>query len=473
MMMPGLCFPAFYWAMGWSLIQEASPFAIYRSRNRGRTTSLLVPSPQEAQQRQHLVVLGLARRSLVETSRNDDDANSGNLAGEGMVTLPKTGISISDEMDDARENRFETKVIQMKELPGVYQLYTTPVNSISIEPVRYLIETTSTDVVMIDVPPYSPELADAIVWGRGKGMAASSSGDLSNSNGNNQDDDDAKRKRRNLRAILLTTRNAIHYDQAPAIYSTRRPDLDQWIRAFPGVAIIGNRMDVPRDCRFAMSQILDGYGPFAFGGDDWTNVTFVETGRPLTKAEWNETFTEEFRTGRVDPDILSQPPDHDEDAQVAADRYSAAAIQRREAGQSILAIYTPGHTFGAMCYVFPKLNVCCTGYTVPCEESRETEEEMRYAGNVGSNPAGPFLDYRGYVTTSQDLRRQMESAERFVTTYVDRFTALLPAYGEPVFLDKNDVEDRRETLLQLLGQYRKLGEVYRQLGTGMAAPEDA
>ncbi len=101
---------------------------------------------------------------------------------------------------------------------------------------------------------------------------------------------------------------------------------------------------------------------------------------------------------------------------------------------------------------------------------RETEEEMRYAGTIGSNPSGPFLDYRGYVTTSQDPRRQMESAERFITTYVDRFTALLPAYGEPVFLE-NDVAKRRETLLMLLGQYRQLGDAYRQLS--MVTPEDS
>jgi hypothetical protein len=361
-------------------------------------------------------------------------------------------------------------VIKIPELPGVYQLVTTPVNSVSVEPVRYLIETTPTDVVMVDVPPYSPELADAIVRGGGGGTT---NANIKNDEANDEDDDvtssSTNTKRRSLRAILLTTRNAIHYDQAPAIYSTRRPDLDQWIRAFPGVSIIGYRLDVPRDCRFAMTQILDGYGPFAYSGHDWKNVTFLETGRPLTRSDWNETMREEFRSGRVNPDILEQPLDHD-DAAADEDHYSAEAIRKRQDGQSILAIYTPGHTFGAISFVFPKLNVACTGYTVPCEENRETEEETRYDGNVGSNPPGPFLDYRGYVTTSQDTRRQTESAKQFVNTYVDRFTVVLPAYGDPVLLE-DDVEKRRETLLLLLEQYRKIGEVYRQMG--MVTPEDA
>lgn len=350
----------------------------------------------------------------------EDDSMKENIEGEG-VNIPKTGISVEDEMEAARDNRFETQLVKVETLEGVYQLVTTPVDSISVEPVRYLLHNDCDDAIMIDIPPYSKELENEI-----------------------------RSKVQSLQAILITSRNSIHYDSAPAVYSMlRRPDLDKWIQAFPDVNVVGYRLDVPRDCRFAMSQILDGYGPFA--ADEWANVTFTETGRPLTEEVWNETMAEDFMSGRISPDqLLAENETNDE--------FSSQAIRKRQEDKAILAIYTPGHTFGAVSYIFPKLGVCCTGYTVPCESNR-VEDENR---GVGS-PPGPSLDYRGFITTSKDLTKQMKSAKELITEYSDRFSVALPSYGDPVFFEGN-AEERRELMMQVIDQYQKLANVYHQLG---------
>jgi hypothetical protein len=89
------------WAF--ALVQEASPFAIHRRRSSSRSRRVTASPPQQQRtpppQGPLVVVLELAR-SLVETNRIDDDTND-NFQGEGM-TLPKTGISVSDEMESVR-----------------------------------------------------------------------------------------------------------------------------------------------------------------------------------------------------------------------------------------------------------------------------------------------------------------------------------------------------------------------------------
>lgn len=77
---------------------------------------------------------------------------------------------------------------------------------------------------------------------------------------------------------------------------------------------------------------------------------------------------------------------------------------------------------------------------------------------------GPALDCRGYITTSRaGISRQMGSAKKLVETYGDRFTVVMPNRGDPLFLD-GTVEEREEVLVGILDQYKKIGEIYEQLG---------
>ena len=41
-----------------------------------------------------------------------------------------------------------------------------------------------------------------------------------------------------------------------------------WANAFPNLEVVAYRLDIPRDCRECVTQILDGYGPFALDNDE-------------------------------------------------------------------------------------------------------------------------------------------------------------------------------------------------------------
>jgi hypothetical protein len=368
----------------------------------------------------------------IEKLGPDRQSRSSFLEDEsGNVHIPSTGVSISDEMEAAQKDSFVTEVVAFKDLPGVAQLRTSPIVTGSFEPMRYLVAlslpsnatTTTTDYVMIDVPPFSPETASNVqkfFWGKGR-----------------------------LRYILITSRYAIHYDEAPAIFSTRRADLDLWKKEFPGLQIVGYRMDIPRDCRYAVDQVLDGYGPFALQEENATSMSFIETGRPLRFEEWNHAVAEQVLSGTA-------PPDDNVTVAENTDQYSPEAIRGREIGKRILAVYTPGHSFGSMSYILPELGMCCSGFTIPIEDNRADD-------NNRSGTTGPALDCRGYITTSSDSGRQFESARALVNLYVDRFHTVLPARGDPLLL-RCDANDRKEILLQTIEQYEKIGEIYQQLG---------
>ena len=324
----------------------------------------------------------------------------------------------------------------------------------------------------MDVPPYSPQLVaqmQAFMGGRARGR---------------------------LTAILVTHRDAIHYDEAPAVLATRRADLDLWRQAFanhgdddsdgdaaaPPPAIVAYRLDIPRDCRHAVTQVLDGYGPFAWQeattADDKNNVNvsssaFVETGRPLTYHEWNHDVAQDVLSGKLAPDDAAaaattttangnKDGDDDDD-----DDYTPEKIRQREQGHRLLAIYTPGRTFGSVSYVFPEMGVCCSGFTLPVEDNR-LDDDNNYA--TGGTP-GPVLDCRGYVTTSRaGIQRQTASATRLIQEYGDRFWVVLPSRGDPLFLD--GVADRQAVLLETVEQYRRIGEIYEQLGITGASEDD-
>jgi hypothetical protein len=211
---------------------------------------------------------------IVEEGDDDDDAAE-DLSGN--VNIPKTGISINDEMLNFQNaEKYVTNIFSIEKC-GVGILQTVTVNTASDEPLRYLVplrpvvnknHTECNDEVqkfaMIDLPPYSDDLV-----ARMKAFM-----------GNNA----------SLSHILVTCRNGIHYDEAPAIYVTRRSDMEAWKRAFPSVNIVMYRLDIPRDCKNTVSQSLDGYGPWALDYTENGTDIFRETGRPLKVIVWNEEF---------------------------------------------------------------------------------------------------------------------------------------------------------------------------------------
>ena len=377
--------------------------------------------------------------SVPEIPSNFNDEEKGN------VNIPSTGISINDEMEAAQKDRFVTDVISINGLlPGTAaQLITTTTFSGSFEPVRYLVALSppnntddtfakKTDYVLVDIPPYSKQLVDQIneymIMYNGQ-----------------------------LRMIVSTNRNSIHYDEAPAIYSTRRTDLDLWCCAYPNVKIVAYRLDIPRDCRYAVTQVLDGYGPFALQENQWNDTFhFVESGRPLSVVEWDHAVSQGAFTGQPVPDDMEVETgikgSNDDDGM-----YSPQAIRKREEDKRLLAIYTPGYTFGSVTYIFPESELCCSGFAIPVEDNRFDDNQ----GIGGST--GPALDCRGYMANSKNRKRHFESAKNLVNTYIDRFSVILPARGDPLFLD-SDESERRDLLLETISQYEKIGSIYQQLG---------
>jgi glyoxylase-like metal-dependent hydrolase (beta-lactamase superfamily II) len=372
--------------------------------------------------------------------------------GSEDAPIPSTGISVSDEMIKTQKERFFTELVSVKKGLNndiqVAQIITTTTSG-SFDPVRYLIgldkqesveedseapsddNPTKKSFVLVDIPPFSEQLVGEIRKFMGpNGM---------------------------LSSILITNKDCIHYDEAPGVFTIRRADLVKWEKEFPSVMIAAYRLDIPRDSRDSVTQILDGYGPFALE-EEGANVTFVETGRPLTYEEWDYNVTQNIFAG------VQKPPDDDVNATEMAEieitdeqLYTPEAIRSREKGKRVLAVYTPGRTYGSVSYVFPELKLCCSGFTIPVEDTRGEE-------NFAMDRAGPALDARGYITTSKaGIARQMESARDLIGGYVDRFNVILPSLSDPYFLD-GSAERREKELLEIIDQYEKIGQIYEKLG---------
>ncbi len=385
----------------------------------------------------------------------------------GDVPIPTTGVSVADEMDKAAKERFYTQLVPItglgKGVKAVRILSSTAEGA--YESIRYLVRLTrkpdevdmdligidldeidldadddeqesesnaessdskTDDFVMVDVPPFSDKLVQEMKKMMGP-------------NGK-------------LSAILVTCQECIHYDDSPGVFSVRKADLPKWKKAFPEVNVVAYRMDIPRDCRDSITQRLDGYGPWALDQlDDEDGTIFQESGAPLTVKEWDPDLAEEIMSGKRE--ISAE----DENNDIANLEFTPDMIRANEEGKRVLAIYTPGRSFGSMTYVFPELQLCASGFSLPIEDSRAEE-------NTGMDSAGPLLDHRGYITTSRaGMSRQIESSKNFVNTYVDRFDVVLTARGDPFYLDGN-TEDRRHTLLGIMAEYEKLGMIYEQLG---------
>jgi hypothetical protein len=369
-----------------------------------------------------------------------DPSNADETEQRGDFQIPNTGVSVSDEIENSAKDRFVTEVVPIKGLTGVAQLVTTAVRTGSFEPVRYLVplsplpNTKKVDVIdksvhtaryaMIDIPPYSPQLLGQIQGFLGKEST--------------------------LALALITNRDSIHYDSAPAIYSARRSDLKLWKEAIPDLDVVAYRLDIPRECRPFVTQILDGYGPFglkdSIDDEAFFNASFVELGRPLTVEEWDDDLAV-ILNGETDADEESEMHEND----------SGESIRLKEDSMDIVALYTPGHSFGSMSYLFPSQTLCFSGYTIPVEDTRIEE-------NMGIGGAGPALDCRGYISTNKGgIGRQIESATSLVRNYADRFKVVLPARGDPLFLD-GDHEERKRELLEVLDQYKMIGDIYERLG---------
>lgn len=394
--------------------------------------------------------------SLTKSNEQQDNDPPEDL---GNIQIPSTGISVTDELEKAQQDKFDSVLVPITGLPSAAQIVTTANDGIT-EPVRYLVslsppqrlkgasddeedncEEESNEVdtsdpaaqsfVMVDIPPFSTKLLASMRKFLREGK---------------------------LVAMLITSRDAIHYDEAPAVFTSRRSDLDGWVSAFPEAQVIGYRLDIPRDCRDMITQRLDGYGPWALQEEDGKNVTFVETGRPLTYQEWDEDVAKQvMEEGTTPPDDDSDEDDND--------LYTPEAIREREEGKRLLAVYTPGHTFGSLSFIFPEIQACCSGYTIPIEDDRYDET----IGNTGGT--GPALDFRGYITTSRaGMSRMMESARHVVDTYSDRFMTVLPSRGDPLFVGGSG-ENRKEALNDIIDQYDKIGKLYEQLGITLSDDE--
>lgn len=342
---------------------------------------------------------------------------------------------------------------QQQQHEGVARIDTTTSDSIGEEPVRWLVSLKDPNIndgcqpyFMFDIPPYSDKLANEIKA-------------FMDPNYNNSKGDTSKMKGK-LDAILVTNQQSIHYDQSPGVYVTRTSDLEKWKKAFPEVKVIMYRLDQPRECRESVTQVLDGYGPWGWENAD---IGFVETGRPLQVEEWDEsTASNVIKMGETPPDDRET---EDADVQEDDELYSKDAIRKREDKYDLLAVYTPGHTFGSVTYVFPQRGICCSGYSLPMESAYDfvnVEEDGEYTSTPIA-PQGPRLDYQGYIATSVSRPRQMSSASKLINDYIDRFAIVLPARGDVVFLD-SDNDTRKRDLMENIGLYTKISEIYGRLG---------
>jgi hypothetical protein len=447
--------------------------------------NISIATDETSTPRQRKVELSSSNKKQIKQQDDDTDGDSMNYA----YNIPTTGTSLADSMK--KEEEFITTLTpildvgtsgvknieilynddgfpigvkdedssddQMQRHEGVARIDTVSTSgNVGEEPVRWLVSLKDPSTndgcqpyFMIDIPPYSDSLANEVRA-------------FMDPNYNSTKRDAAQMKGK-LDAILVTNQQSIHYDQSPGVYVTRKSDLEKWKKAFPDVKVIIYRIDQPRECRDSVTQVLDGYGPW--GWDETSDIGFVETGRPLQVQEWDETTASNvLKLGETPPD-----DETDGEASVAAndDMYSNEAIRQREDNHDLLAVYTPGHTFGSISFVFPKRGICCSGYALPLESASATElvgsEDGETYSSASVAPQGPRLDYQGYIASSVSRPRQMSSASKLINDYIDRFKVVLPARGDVVFLD-NNVDTRRRELTENVGLYTKISEIYGRLG---------
>jgi len=470
-------------------------------------------------------------KSQSKVNGNEEENEENNDYKE--YNIPKTGISLSDQLETKsleNKERFETTLtpivtgiissnsdddekkiefdydddgfpISYKEIKedanddddtnsarhqGVARIDTiSTLGNAGEEPVRWLVSLDDTNkesddkkesFALIDLPPYSDRLVHDIRSFMDPEYNNSTTVSTSSSS------EDTTSSKANLDVILLTNQQCIHYDTSPGVYVKRKSELTKWKKAFPSAQVIMYRLDIPRECREEVTQVLDGYGPWGWeevenegdsGGVKVKNK-FVETGRPLTIEEWDDdTKTKVLTQGELPPDdqIDDKEDSNDDDTNSEEDElYSSEAIRKREEKYRLLAVYTPGSTFGSVTYILPQRGICCSGHALPIESSGNTAIEDNYDEDDDSisstspvPPQGPRLDYQGYLASSASRPRQMSSASALISSYIDRFRVVLPARGDIVFLD-SDENTRKRELMESVGLYQKVSDIYNRLG---------
>lgn len=326
-------------------------------------------------------------------------------------------------------------------------------------PDRYLLplDDDHHDWVMIDAPPYSPRLHLDMMRHMQTRAANHTTATTTATTSTSTPHSTEPR----LVALLVTNKDSLHYDTAPRTpYRSSKSELEAWCRAFPGLHVVAHRIDVPRDSQPFVTQRLDGYGPWA-----WNGTAMVETGRPLRVLEWDEDLVNELLKNATHTDTASETE-------------LRRRITQNEAGRHLLAVYTPGHTMGSVCYVLPRARVCASGLAVPTT-------------TTSSGDGGPSyrLDAKGYVSTNRGtVRRQVESARLLADHYVDRFDVVLPSRNGPMRLlenggrpsppsnnhhndDDDDHDDeeqsraaKRRQLEEAITQFEIIGNIYDSLG---------
>jgi glyoxylase-like metal-dependent hydrolase (beta-lactamase superfamily II) len=413
---------------------------------------------------------------------NTDEGNNDD-ADDETTTLSGKGISVDDWLS-SRKVKVNTKFTIIPKITGAST--SSEVGCIQVEqgdlPInRYVIPLPSSGTTekhnqqndynyyMIDIPPFSQKLVQEIrlflkkqthpqqgeeeesidyfsttngTNTKTKRRGRSSSSSSSSSTNLNQKSTPPKAHQPTLRAILITCKTSIFYSEAPGtVYAMRKSDLSLWKEAFPGVEIIMHRNDMEKDLQGSITQVLDGYGPWA-----WNETTgkFDETGHKLVVLNWDRDKIMRLYSSSDEINATELAL-----REAGIDPNQVIDVRANEANRGILAVYTPGHTMGSMCYVMPPLELCFSGHTLPEDQFRDN---VRFdgLGTVSTNKAG--------------LLRQVDSALHFAETYVDRFHTIFPSRGNVIYLPKDDLEQRRSSLKLAITQFGKVAKAYSDLG---------
>lgn len=376
--------------------------------------------------------------SLINTMKHGDDPSS-------KLTLQSKSSTIVDvdyEYDDEDEsnilssnNRTTFNIIKLPSSSNNEKI----VEIVSFDlPTSYIIPIHDDDndndghkkYAMIDVPPYSKELYNNIQ------SFISNNGKCKSS----------------LDAILITNQNSIYYNNNELTdednyYTRRESDLSNWKSLYPEINVVMHRIDVPRDSKAYVTQELDGYGPFAYDTQTDTDDTFIETGKPLTVIKWDDDKVKSFAEEDVSDEELQSIEEN---------------RKMLETNTSIIACYTPGHTSGSVCYIFTKLKLCCSGFTIPIENNDVTQDQ----------DTGIRLDYKGYVTTNKGgIKRQIDSVNEMMNKYCKNYIdVILPSRGGVYYLPTGSSDDdflyerKMNELKDMMEKFVKVGDIYESLG---------
>lgn len=387
--------------------------------------------------------LTLLSSPLTYENQQDDDG-----ADDGGNRISGQGVSVDDWLSRTSKAQTNFTII-----PHITNHNNNSIGLIEIEkgalPLKHYILSLSSHTeyeksddyyVMIDVPPFSSELVEQIrlfMSNQDAGFKKEEKKKKTAISTKGQ----GKPRRHKLRAIIVTNKKSVHYSEAPGtVYVMRKSDMVLWKEAFPGVEIIMHRNDVEQDLRGLVTQVLDGYGPWALNE---STGHFEETGRKMKVLNWDREkimrLYNDDNNGVNATEIALR--------EAGVDPNEIIDVRANEAKKRILAVFTPGHTMGSVCYVMPFLHLCFSGNTIP-----ENTDRFRFDG------LGPIS------TNSAGLSRQVESAHKLVESYIDRFHTILPAQGNAIILHECDEQQRRSFLDRLINHFDKVAKAYTNLG---------